>query len=107
MDTKAIIESVNQSMDMELPNALSLEELRERLATQLNSLANTDFNKLINLLYRLDIDEMKLRKKLSENSGLDAGNIIAEMVLKRQVEKFESRKKFGRWDGLTGEEEEW
>ena len=107
MDTKAIIESVNQSMDMELPNALSLEELRERLATYLNSLANTDFNKLLNLLYRLDIDEMKLRKKLSENSGLDAGNIIAEMVLKRQVEKFESRKKFGRRDGLTGEEEKW
>ena len=107
MDTKAIIESVNQSMDMELPNALSLEELRERLATQLNSLANTDFNKLINLLYRLDIDEMKLRKKLSENSGLDAGNIIAEMVLKRQGEKFESRKKFGRRDGLMGVEEKW
>ena len=47
------------------------------LAARINRLITDDFSGLINLLYRLDISEAKLKKLLSEHPQEDAGKIIA------------------------------
>ena len=58
---------------------------------KINYLIIHDFNKLIYILYRADINEQKLNKLLAENKKEDAGKIIAALFIQRQLEKIKSR----------------
>ncbi len=87
--------------------SFSFDELKEKLAAHINGLINHDFNQLVGLLYRIDINETKLRQVLNESPGEDAGKIIAELVIERQMQKIQSRRQFGREDGDISEEEKW
>ncbi len=89
-----IIVSLNNLLGVELKQSLSLDELLEQIAGHLNSLITTDFNKLISLLYRLDIDELRVRATLQNHPGTDAGKLLAALVMERQLRKLESRKHF-------------
>ena len=81
-------------------------EFEAQLAARINQLVNEDFNKLISILYRLDIDEHALRKLL-QNNAEDAGTIIAGMVIQRQLEKNKSRREFRQRDENIDEAEKW
>lgn len=52
-----------------------------------------DFNRLINCLYRLDVSEIKLKSALAE-SNENPASIIAEMIIERELQKVETRKKY-------------
>ena len=77
------------------------------LAEKINDLLNNDFQKLISILYRQDINEAKLKKLLKENPGTDAGLIITDLMIERQSEKIKSRQQFGQRDNNIDEEEKW
>ena len=70
----------------------------EDLASRVNELISGDFPKLINILYRLDVSESKLRAMLSSGSGEDAGLIIARLMFERQLQKIRSRRDYHRED---------
>ncbi|WP_026768337.1 hypothetical protein [Asinibacterium sp. OR53] len=76
------------------------------LAARINRLITDDFSGLINLLYRLDISEAKLKKLLSEHPQEDAGKIIAELIIERQQQKLQARQQFHREDNIP-EDEKW
>ena len=80
---------------------------KETLAAGINQMINNDFPGLINLLYRFDIDEKKLKELLRTNSGEDAGMIIAELLIERQIEKQRSREKYRTDSGDIKEEDKW
>ncbi len=80
---------------------------REQLAAAINDCILTDFDKLLQLLYRLDIDEMKLRSLLKDIPGQDAGLIIADLIIERQVQKIKSRQQFSQRDNDISEEDKW
>ncbi len=65
-----------------------------------------DFNGLLNLLYRLDINENKLRKLLEDIPNEDAGRIIAAMIIERQLQKKKSKEMF-KQEGEIPEEDKW
>ena len=65
---------------------------RELLAGKINELLTTDFQKLIAILYRVDVSEAKLKKLLQENPTADAGLIIADLMIERQLQKNKSKK---------------
>jgi hypothetical protein len=67
---------------------------RARLEELINHLLNNDFEKLINILYRIDVSESKLKKLLKENPGINASSIIAGMIIERQLQKIRSRGQF-------------
>ncbi len=77
---------------------------KEQLAILINQLINTDFEKLAGILYRIDVSEKKLKKLLSDNPGMDAGLLIADLVIERQIEKKKSREKFRRDSNITDDE---
>jgi len=85
---------------------------RESLSRLINDLINDDFGKLVQFLYRLDIDEKKLSKILEanpadrQNAGRNAGEIIAELVIERQIQKIRSRSEFKRDENID-EDEKW
>ena len=81
--------------------------LLQLLADKINYLIVNDFNKLISVLYRADINETKLNNILSENKNEDAGKLIALLFIERQMQKIKSRQETR--DNLNGdsEEEKW
>ena len=64
------------------------------LAIEINALILHDFPKLVNILYRIDIDESKLKETLAHYIHDDAGYIIAQLVIERQLEKLKTRESF-------------
>ena len=99
-----LIIAVNNELGLVL-NASSIESLVEELAAHVNDLITRDFQKLIFLLYRVDVNEHKLKRILKENQGLNAGTTIAELIIERELQKIKSRKHFHNRD--TNEEEKW
>lgn len=96
--------AVNNELQLSL-NASSRESLVTELAAFINDLINKDFQKLVFLLYRVDVNEHKLKRILKENEGVNAGNTIAQLIIERELQKINSRKQFQQGD--ISEEEKW
>ncbi len=95
---------------VEVTNSLqpnSLNEIREKLLVLINELINKDFHALIQLLYRIDVNEKKIRLYLNEKPNEDAASVLADLIIERQLQKIESRKKFSRRNRSESEEEKW
>lgn len=73
----------------------SYEELENKLASYLDHLVVNDFNKLISILYRIDIVQEKAMTALAENAEKEsAGQTLARLIIDRQLEKVISRRKY-------------
>lgn len=93
-------------MPNEQVNAVRKSELRQQLIDYINDLLVHDFNKLVQLLYRIDVSEKKLKAVLKENQQTDAAVIIADLIIKRQEEKIKAKQSF-KPDNNIAEEEKW
>ncbi|MCW5908023.1 MAG: hypothetical protein KIS94_09205 [Chitinophagales bacterium] len=84
--------------EQHLPASTNEEEkfraFRQLLIQRIDELIHRDMEKLKWILYRIDVSEKKLGEAL-KTSETDAATIIADMIIQRQIEKAESRKKFG------------
>ena len=122
--TKELIQDLNRSYELELAEQLSAAELEDLLAEKVNRLIREDFGALVQLLYRVDVSEGKLRAMLAAGGeggegepragagtgaggatgrdaggneaigGEDAGRIIARLIMERQWQKIETRKRY-------------
>ena len=77
------------------------------LVEKINDLINNDFKKLVSILYRMDISEIKLKQLLNENPGTNAALIIADLMIERQAEKIRSRQQFNKRDENISDNERW
>jgi nitrogenase subunit NifH len=80
---------------------------KQIIAEKINELINTDFQKLISILYRMDVSEAKLKQLLNENPGTNAAPIIADLMIERQAEKIRSRQQFSKRDENISDDEKW
>ncbi len=62
-----------------------------QLVAAVNDLLIHDFAALVQILYRLDVDENKIRTSLAGNAGTDAAELIAGLLLERQLQKLAQR----------------
>ncbi len=106
MDKKDLITIINQELSIELPEKTATGKLRQRLSEHINHLIANDFQKLVGLLYRVDVNEKKLKSLLKENPDEDAGNIIADLIIERQLQKIKSRKE-SKSDKEIPDDEKW
>jgi hypothetical protein len=102
-------ESIKQLLHLDNQlDAVQRQELKDQLIFYVNHLLLHDFNKLVQILYRVDVSEKKLKGLLQENPQTDAALIIADLLIKRQEEKVKTREAFKSrppTDNSTGEEE--
>lgn len=77
------------------------------LAAKINQLILHDFNKLISILYRADIDEKKLNHIFEENKNEAAGKLIAHLFIQRQMEKIKWREALKGKINTDSDEEKW
>jgi len=101
-----LIPMLRQSLEIDLPESISFDLLKERLSSHINFLIQTDFQKLVSILYRVDVNESKLKHLLKENQGLDAANIITELIIERQLQKIKFRNEY-RNDENISDDEKW
>ena len=80
---------------------------KQELADKINDLVDTQFQKLVSILYRMDVSETKLKQLLNDNPGTDAGLIIADLMIERQKEKIRTRQQFSKRDENISDEEAW
>lgn len=101
-----LLPALRHFFDLELPESFSLDELRNHLAAHINRLIDQDFEKLVFLLYRIDVDEARMRALLQHREGTDSGLLIADLIIERQLQKIQSRRSSGHAPGVP-EEEKW
>lgn len=89
-----------QEFDIQLQDP-SEEAFKQHLANRINYLIEHDFYALIQLLYRIDINEGTLKDTLSANTSMDAGDLIAELIIHRQLEKIALKKQFKQQDDIN------
>lgn len=92
--------------DFDLSGCDTRSALLQRLALQINHLIQADFHRLLASLYRLDISELKLKQTLEENTDKDAGELIATLVVERQLQKLKTRQAFRQQNDIP-EDEKW
>ena len=99
-DILALEQSLLPLLDLEeVVGFQKFEALRAWLIRAVSDLIDRDFAHLLRVLYLIDVSEAKVRKLIEENEGEDAATIIADLILERQKEKMESRKKYKPKDG--------
>ncbi len=104
MSKNSVIPIVNDTFGLALSTTASLEELKQALADRIGYLINHDFEKLVFYLYRIDVNETKIRQLLSQNNGENAASLIAELIIERQLQKAKSRNDFQGSDTVSDEE---
>ena len=84
--------------------ALQKAEMKEHLIVYINHLLLHDFNSLVQILYRVDVSEKKLKELLQQNQQTDAAVIIADLLIERQEQKLKTRESFRQDNDISGEE---
>ena len=104
-DGAALMQDLNKVYGLELAENSTAGQMEEYLAEKLNQMIRTDFSALVQLLYRIDINENRLRQLLQVNPGEDAGKIIARLIIERQWQKIQTRRQYSPPNPLKGEGE--
>lgn len=91
----------------ELTDIVTIEQLNNiELTEAINHLINTDFEKLVFLLYRIDVSEQKIKSLIDNAYTTNAGELIANAIIERLAEKKASREKY-KQHGEIPEDEKW
>lgn len=85
---------------------VSYQQLVDYISAHVAKLLKHDFAALVQLLYRLDISEEKLRYFLHQHKDQMASRIMAELMIERQLQKVETRRLFKK-DNNIPDDEKW
>jgi hypothetical protein len=107
MSDSTLVNNLNEVMQLSIPPQSRGEELIQILSDYINQLIDSDFQQLVNLLYRLDVSEEKLKECLAKGPAQDTSLLIAKMIIERQEQKIKSRQQFSKRDQSVDEEESW
>jgi hypothetical protein len=94
MDSNSIALSLIIAKDFELEENMSEESLRVKMIHAFTYLLDNDISRMMNILYRADVDEEKLKSLLISASELPSAEVIADAYIQRQKQKIETWKKY-------------
>ncbi|MES2881011.1 MAG: hypothetical protein V4676_02595 [Bacteroidota bacterium] len=84
-DATELLQKINPQL-----TASQKEILLKQLADYVNHLLLHNFSQLVQLLYRVDVSEKKLKRLLKDHPSTDAGVLIANILWTRHAEKIKS-----------------
>lgn len=91
-DQLALNQLLNKDFEMDL--TLTEEELKAKLRQAFAWMLDNDISKMMQILYRADVNEERLKELLISRSDLPSAEVIAEEYLNRQRQKIETRKMY-------------
>ena len=107
MKNADLIKQINKELAIELAEKITLAQIHQQLCVYVNNLIVNNFENLISILNRIDVNEKKLKTILQQPHQLQAGNIIATLIIERQLEKIQSKKLFSNKPIKPTNEEKW
>ncbi len=110
MNKQIVVEEVNQELqNFGLPireNIHSYTDLLQDLSYHINHLIANDFNKLIVILYQLDVSEEQVHKLLKQQPHELSSDTIAKLIIERHQKKVEVKATFKKDENIA-EDEKW
>lgn len=86
---------------------VTIEKLSgEQLEAFVRDLVDNDFSRLVQILYRFDVSEEKIRQALAAGAPADAGTLIAGLLLERIAQSRKTREQFRRNEDIP-EQDSW
>ena len=74
------------------------DELFDQLDVHISHLLNSSYQRLMSLLYQIDVGEAKLTKLIDNRPGSSISEVITEAILERELLKVLTRLYFKRMD---------
>jgi hypothetical protein len=102
----SLLTELQESLPVKTDGRPTMEELTLRMAEYVNGLIEGDFQQLVSMLYSIDVSESRLRSVLKTHPGEDAGRLIAELIIERQLQKIRTRYQY-RSGPADADEEKW
>ena len=100
-DIEQIEQLLNQNKQLSI---VQKEKLRDQLVNLINHLLLNEFNKLVQVLYRIDVSEQKLKQLVQKNPETDAALIITDLLIERQAQKMKTKRSFKADDNIADED---
>src|SRR5207249_4265673 len=69
----------------------NIEQFRKKLSDHIVHLLEKDYHRLLAILYRVDVDEQKMRDCLGGADLSEAADCLASAIIERQMEKIRYR----------------
>ncbi|MFD0940976.1 hypothetical protein [Pedobacter boryungensis] len=91
-DITSLLKIINK--DFDLPENLNEDQLLEVMVNAFAYLIDEDFQKLLQILYKADVDQDKLKILLENTANSSSAEIIAQAYIARQKAKIETWKKY-------------
>jgi len=92
--SELIIQDFNLEPEQGLLEVGHLDELREKLEKIVAYLLDNDFERLLNAMYRLDINEEKFKMALSGMGTNAISAEITDLIVSREIQKLKTRMKY-------------
>lgn len=67
------------------------EQLKESLTSRIIFLLLNEMEKLLHILYRIDVNEKKVKEAFAQNNPKNIAPILAELIIERETQKVISR----------------
>jgi len=80
---------------------------RQDLVNTINDLILHDFEKLVFVLYRIDVNEAKIKSLLATKTDTNAAELIADAIVERINQKKAAKELFKQHQHSASEEEKW
>ena len=104
MEDEQPLQTILNKLDITLDQG-DYSSAKQMVIQKINDLIQNDFQRLVSILYTIDVSEKKLKQLLKENTSTDAAVIITKLMIERQLQKIRSRQEYKKDENISDEEE--
>ncbi|MFT2011140.1 hypothetical protein ACMA1I_20895 [Pontibacter sp. 13R65] len=76
--------------------ASTMDGLHRQTAAAVNHLLRHNFSQLLQILYRIDVDEQKVKQVMTCPSTDEVADSMAHLIIKRELQKVQTRFMYNR-----------
>ena len=108
-DRQSLIKNIVALVGPDMPKLEiyhSDEEILNYIESKVQSLIDTDFQGLLQMLYRLDVNEKDLKENIEKSKPEKVSRLIAEMILKREKQRINTKAKYRQFKSDNDDDEE-
>ena len=93
-ESSQVYEIISGNFELEEVKEITIEEIQKILTARIREMLDTNLEKLLHILYRIDVSQKKTDVIFNSPFKDEIAEDLAAAVIERQLEKIETRKKY-------------
>jgi hypothetical protein len=85
---------IDDPLSTEVESNIAEDELKEYLKHKIMDLMENNLERFLNTLYRIDVDENKVRDIFKKKSGFDIAESLADLIIQRQIQRVKTQQMY-------------